>query len=70
MFMEGLRVLAREELTEKEDMRMVVMRLEVTACALGLALTMLVEIATHKLAEEGGCCEEAMRASKRCSWML
>ena len=43
-------------LTKKEDMRMVVMRRECTACALGLAFTILVVIATNKLAEEGAPC--------------
>ena len=40
-------------LTKTKDMRMVVMRREGTACARGLALRMLVEIATNKVAEEG-----------------
>ena len=43
-------------LTEKQDMRMVVMRREGTACALGLAFTVVAEIATNKLAEEDAPC--------------
>ena len=47
-------------LTKTKDMRMVVLRRECTACALGPAFTMFVEIASNKVAEEGAlrlrCC--------------
>ena len=43
-------------LAKNKDMRMVVMRRECTACALGLPFTMWVEIATNKLAEDGAPC--------------
>ena len=58
-----------KRLTKKKGMRMVVMLREGTACARGLALRMLVEIATNKVAEEGAlrprCCCEALR----CLWL-
>ena len=54
-----------KRLTQKNGMRMVVMRREGTACARGLAVRMLVEIATNKVAEEGAlrprCCCEVLR---------
>ena len=58
-----------KRLTKKKGMRMVVMMREGTACARGLALRMLVEIATNKVAEEGAlrprfCCE-----ALRCLWL-
>ena len=52
----------KEELTKEEDMRMVL-----TTCALGLALMMLVETATHKAPNKRlSACASACARARAC----